>query len=295
MKAERPLSPWDLPAGHPGISYLVGHTPLFALSGDPRFSYCLYVPRDHNADGPPSPLVVAIHGTRRRAETLRDAFADFAEEHGCVVLAPLFPAGITGPNDLDSYKLLDPSALRADELLLDMVDEIAARWHVDADRFHLHGFSGGGQFAHRFTYLHPERLASLSVGAPGRVTLLDPTRPWWQGTADVQELFGTTAASPSAMRRLPVQMIVGELDTATDGLAPAGQRPAPATGTNRAEYLRALYENWREAGIDAQLDTVPGVAHDQLGVLPAVKSFFADRIATQSGGTSGASGVDGTS
>lgn len=76
------------------------------------------------------------------------------------------------------------------------------------------------------------------------------------------------------MRRLPAQMIVGELDTATDGLASAGQRPAPATGTNRTEYVRALYEYRCEAGVGAQLDTVPGVAHDQLGVLPAVMSFF---------------------
>ncbi|MFJ3897269.1 MULTISPECIES: hypothetical protein [unclassified Streptomyces] len=87
-------------------------------------------------------------------------------------------------------------------------------------------------------------------------------------------MFEGTAASPSAMRRLPAQMIVGELDTATDGLASAGQRPAPATGTNRTEYVRALYEYRREAGVGAQLDTVPGVAHDQLGVLPAVMSFF---------------------
>lgn len=40
------------------------------------------------------PLAVIVHGTERRAEGFRDAFRDFAEDHQCVVLAPLFPCGI---------------------------------------------------------------------------------------------------------------------------------------------------------------------------------------------------------
>ncbi|MFF6906189.1 poly(aspartic acid) hydrolase [Streptomyces sp. NPDC012389] len=274
MTTERPLTPADFPPGHPALSLLTGPTPLFALSRDPRFSYCLYVPREYRPAGPAYPLVVAVHGTRRRAETLRDAFARFAEDHGCVVLAPLFPAGITGPNDLDSYKLLSP-VIRADTLLLHMVEEAAARWHLETDRFHLHGFSGGGQFAHRFAYLHPGRLASLSVGAPGRVTLLDPSLPWWHGTADMVEKFGIQA-DPAALRRLPVQLVIGEGDTSTADLSPDGPDPA---GAHRADRLDTLRRNWHRHGIGTRLDTVPDVAHDHFGVLPAVQRFLAAHIA----------------
>lgn len=272
MTAERPLAPWDLPAGHPGVAFLTGATPFFALAPDPRFSYCLYVPTDHTPDGPPLPLVVTVHGTRRRAETLRDAFAGFAERLGCVVLSPLFPAGITGPNDVDSYKLLSPAGFRPDEVLLHMVDEVAARWHVRTDRFHLHGFSGGGQFAHRFAYLHPGRLASLSVGAPGRVTLLDPTAHWWRGTADMAEQFGTDA-DPAVLRGLPVQLVIGEQDTDAGELAPDGDGTAPA-GTHRIDRINALRANWREHGIDTRLDIVPGTGHRHVEVLPVVQEFL---------------------
>ncbi|MGW5472796.1 poly(aspartic acid) hydrolase [Streptomyces chartreusis] len=278
MTAEHPLSPWDLPADHPGVSFLTGPTAQLSLARDQRFSYSLYVPKGHGPDGPPRELVIAVHGTRRRAETLRNAFAEFAERQDCAVLVPLFPAGITGPNDVDSYKLLSPAGFRADEMLLAMVEEAAARWHVRTDRFHLHGFSGGGQFAHRFAYLHPDRLASLSVGAPGRVTLLDPTRTWWHGTSDAKEQFGIEV-DPGALCGLPVQLVIGENDTGSAELAPPDARgPAPA-GSNRIERIHALHTNWREHGIDARLDTVPETAHDHFAVLPTVQRFLAACLA----------------
>ncbi|MHC3474755.1 alpha/beta hydrolase family protein [Streptomyces sp. 7R007] len=277
--SQAPISPWDLPAGHPGITFLTGKTALFAHAGDPRFSYCLYVPTSHSPDGPPSPLVVAVHGTRRRVETVRDAMAGFAERHDCVLLCPLFPAGITGPNDVDSYKLLSADGFRADQVLVAMVEEVARRWHVRTDRFHLHGFSGGGQFAHRFAYVHPQRLASLSVGAPGRVTLIDSTSPWWRGTADMEKLFGVEM-DLTALRDLPVQFIIGEQDTGTADFAPVSETSPVPVGKNRIENINDLRANWQAYGITSRFDTVPGVAHNQFGVLPAVQEFLAAALAS---------------
>ncbi|MFJ5088048.1 alpha/beta fold hydrolase [Streptomyces sp. NPDC088674] len=278
MTPARPLSPWDFPPGHPGTALLTGATPQFALSTDPRFSFCLQVPRRHTPDGPPRPLVVVVHGTGRRSQALRDAFADFAERHDCVVLAPLFPAGIDGPNDVDGYKLLSPAGYRADTLLLAMAEEAAARWHIRTDRFHLHGFSGGGQFAHRFACLHPGRLASLSVGAPGRVTPFDPATPWPRGTADAKRLFGHEAA-PARLREVPVQFVIGADDTRTEELAPGDEAPT----VHRLARLRALRANWHDHGIASRLDTVPGTGHDHFAVLPAVRDFLAECVDDRGG------------
>ncbi|MFJ4716242.1 poly(aspartic acid) hydrolase [Streptomyces sp. NPDC088785] len=272
MTTPRPLSPWHVPPDHPAQLFLTGATPLFALAGDPRVSSCLYVPRPHDDVGEPRTLVVAVHGSRRDVGRLRDAFADFAEEHDCVVLAPLFPAGLTGPDDLDSYKFFTEPGFRPDLLLLDMIEQAAERWHIRTDRFHLHGFSGGGQFAHRFFYLHPDRLVSLSVGAPGRTTLLDPRTPWWRGTADVTARFGT-APDTTAMAGVPVQLVIGEHDTRTDVREGAGH---PGSRMDRILELR---DNWGRHGIAAQLDVVEGAGHDGLAVLPAVRSFLSARIA----------------
>ncbi|MCX5535782.1 hydrolase [Streptomyces sp. NBC_00006] len=215
---------------------------------------------------------MAVHGTHREAGQLRDAFADFAEEHDCVVLAPLFPAGLAGPNDLDNYKFLTEPGFRADLLLLDMIKEAAERWHIRTDRFHLHGFSGGGQFAHRFFYLHPDRLASLSIGAPGRTTLLDPRTPWWRGTADCAERFGT-APDTTAMADVPVQLVIGEQDTHIEVWEGAEQ---PGSRMDRISELR---ENWDRHGIATRLDVVSGAGHNGLAVMPAVLSFLSDRVA----------------
>ncbi|MFI6854191.1 hypothetical protein [Streptomyces sp. NPDC050416] len=119
------------------------------------------------------------------------------------------------------------------------------------------------------------------MGAPGRVTLLDPTTTWWHGTADMKEQFGTDA-DPVALHGLPVQPVIGENDTDAAGLAPDDERrPVPA-GTNRIERINALRANWHEHGIDARLDIVPGTGHNHFAVLPAVQRFLETHVSTSS-------------
>ncbi|NMO92927.1 PHB depolymerase family esterase [Actinomycetospora sp. TBRC 11914] len=264
--------------------YRNGATPFVACQADQRFSYALHVPGTHRTTTSPLPLLVVVHGTARTAERYRDALAGFAETHGCVVLAPLFPAGIGDPDDLHRFKFLVHDDLRFDRVLLAMVDEVAARYRVDADRFLLHGFSGGGQFTHRFLYLHPERLAAASVGAPGRVTMLDPARPWWIGTADVADRFGREI-DLDALRRVAVQLVVGADDVETWEINNPGGRNwmpgADAAGTTRVARLRALHANLAAHGVDARLDLVPGVGHQGARVLPTVERFFADVLAAR--------------
>jgi len=262
--------------------YHTGKTTVFAARRDQRFSYCLYLP--DTAGTSRLPLVVLVHGTERGNVAYRDAFADFAEEHGCAILAPLFPAGIDDPEDLHNYKFIEYRGIRFDRVLLDMVDEVAARYAIDASRFLLHGFSGGGQFTHRFFYLHPGRLAAASIGAPGRVTLLDPERRWWLGTGGFADLFGRDV-DLDALRRVRVQMVVGDRDTDTWEINNPGDTNwldgAERAGATRIERLRTLREDYERHDIGVRFDLVPGVAHDGSGVLPAVKEFFSDALADE--------------
>ncbi|WP_433503283.1 alpha/beta hydrolase [Pseudonocardia halophobica] len=247
-----------------------GPSPFFAVQADRRFSYCLYAPAARG----PLPLVVVVHGTQRMAERYRDAYRGFAEEHGCLVVAPLFPAGADEPGDLSGYKRLEFRGTRYDLVLLAMLDEIALRYPVRTDRFHLHGFSGGGQFAHRFALLHPERLASVSVGAPGRITRIDPGTPWWLGTADVEERFGRRLDLPT-LRTVPVQMVVGDRDLDTTEIAEPG---IDAGGATRIDRLRSLRANFERHGIGVDLVLLPGIGHRGLEVQPAVQRFLAARL-----------------
>ncbi|RWK59904.1 MAG: alpha/beta hydrolase, partial [Mesorhizobium sp.] len=144
------------------------------------------------------------------------------------------------------------------------------------------GFSGGGHFTHRFAILHPDRLWAASIGAPGSVTLLDPTRDWWVGIRDLPEKFGITFDA-AALARVPVQMIVGDADletweiTHTQG-STHWMPGANDAGQTRPERLRTLCRSFEEAGVRVRFDLLPGVAHERDAVLDPVKDFLAQAL-----------------
>ena len=168
--------------------YDSGFTPWMTSRMNPRFSLCLYVP-ESTSPSERSPLLVLVHGTTRR-DWMRDSFRDFAERTGTALLLPLFPVGAAAPDDVHGFKWIDAHDVRYDLLLLDMIEQAAEIWPIATNRFALFGYSGGGQFAHRFLYLHPHRLTALSIGAPGNVTLPDFVRAWPAGLRGLEERFG---------------------------------------------------------------------------------------------------------
>lgn len=257
--------------------YRTGATTLFASRVDQRFSYCLYIPDRRDGDPERYPVVVLQHSTDREPLAYRDAFAEFCEEHRAIAFAPLFPAGIVDPDDIHNYKFFEFHGIRFDLLLLDMLEEAAERYPMDVSRFLLHGFSGGGQFTQRFLLLHPDRLLGASVGAPGRLTMIDDSRNWWLGTADVQERFGI-GLDPAAIARVPVQLVVGSVDIETwetlDRTESTWIDGLEAQGDTRVDRLRAFERNLRRHGVEPRFDLVPGVAHQPFEVLPPVKRFF---------------------
>ena len=190
----------------------------------------------------------------------------------------LFPGGITAPWELNSYKFIKAGDLRYDNVLLAMIDEVATAYNVDGDRVLIHGFSGGGHFAHRFFYLHPERLLACSIGAPGVVTLLDEEHDFWVGVQDLETMFGI-APDLAAMRSVAVQMVVGGDDideweitiTPDDRLWMDG---ADLAGGNRQNRMRLLKESFERHGIPVRHDVIHGVTHEGAKILPAVMAFF---------------------
>ena len=263
----RLVSTSDLPDGHPGWGFLIGRTPFFASRADQRFSYSMYIPTGYRSMERPLRLVVAVHGTGRRAESARDSLIEFAERTGVAVLAPLFPGGIDDPNDLHNYKLIEYRGIRFDEVLLAMVDEAAERWSLEVSRFLFTGFSGGGQFAHRFALLHPDRLLCVSIGAPGRVTLLDDA-PWPHGLGGMTVDLATVAT-------VPAQIVIGANDLAADLLSAAqSSELEQRAGATRVERARTLAAALSAAGMDVELVEVSGVGHDRSATMPSVEAFF---------------------
>jgi hypothetical protein len=265
-------------------AYFTGSTTLFASTVDQRFSYCLHVPRDYPGRDGRLPLVVLQHGTGRSSQEYRDNFVDFAERFQCVVLAPLFPAAIGDPDDLHNFKFIKYRDIRFDLILLAIIDEVGERFDVVTDKFYLYGYSGGGQFVHRFFYLHPHRLAAVSIGAPGRITLIDPEKEWWLGWRGMAEAIGV-APKPELLSTVPVQMVVGGDDVETWEINNRGDSNwmdgVEETGTTRIERITTLRKNFEEQGISVRMDVVPGVAHEPMKVLEPVKDFFGSMLTAE--------------
>lgn len=273
----------DSPAARRRKMYERGSTPVFACRADPRFGYCLYVPPTFDDDPAGHALVVAMHGSGRTMEAYRDRFAAFGRYRHCVILAPLFPIGPLGDGNPHGFKVLQERDVRYDHVLLAMVDEAGARLGTRFDRFLLFGYSGGGHFAHRFFYLHPERLHAVSIGAPGSVTLLDDSRDWWVGTRDLKARFGRDI-DLEALRAVRVQLVVGAADIETWEIHYASDsvQYAPGindTGRTRIERIGALAANFAKHGIECRHDIVPNVAHEGVQVLPHVHDFFEQVLA----------------
>ena len=262
--------------------YDMDRTTVFASRHDPRFAYCLYVPPSLGQGGEPPALVVAMHGTGRSFITYRDAFAEFARWNNCIVLAPLFPVGVRGDGYRDGFKYMREADIRYDHELLAIVDEVGERYNLDFKRFALFGYSGGGHFAHRFMLLHPDRLWAACIGAPGSVTLLDPTRDWWVGTRNFAALFGQEI-DLAALAKVPVQMIVGAADLETWEIThkEGGRNWMPDAnhaGKTRPERLASLQRSFEAAGVKVRFNLVPNMPHDGVKAVPRVEEFLAETL-----------------
>ena len=264
---------------HFRLDQTTGRMPFRACRADRRFAYGVYVPSGYSpACSARFRILVAVHGSERAPEVARDLCIDLAEETRRIVLAPLFPVAMTDDEEFHNYLFLSYGGIRFDQVLLAMIEEVASRFAVPSDRLWLSGFSGGGQFAHRFMYLHAARLAAVSVGAPGIVNTLDANGDWGIGVRDVQARFGLPV-DRDGLCGLPVQVVVGQDDTLADDIHVAPGHPlyvdgVNRTGSNRVERAGTLHALLCDAGVDSQLDIVPGAGHLAADVQSAVNAFF---------------------
>lgn len=241
---------------------------------DGRFGYLAYAPRGGSRS---LQALVVIHGSDFKHELVCRYFTALAEEVGCVVLAPLFaPSGIANP-DPNGFKFLRSSYAEYDRVLLDMVDQASERFGCARERFVLFGFSGGAQFAHRFLYVHPGRLHSVSIAAPGMVTLIDPGRPAWVGTRGLGALCGNDL-DLQQVQRVTVQLLVGSRD-AKPHVGGAAQEHYNYAGETRVERLRTLMVNYQLHGIRVAHHEVAGAEHEFEPLAAVAVPFLRRQIA----------------
>lgn len=153
------------------------------------------------------PLLVLVHGVSARPARMIEYAAAFAARHGVPLLAPDF----SGAEFAGYQRLLSGDGhLGAARALRVAVDEACIRHGLGSTRFDLAGFSGGGQFAHRFAMHFPDAVRRVVVASAGWYTYLD------RGGA-YPLAVGSGELAPSerdleAFLQLPILISVGEKD-----------------------------------------------------------------------------------
>lgn len=237
-----------------------GEVVVRRLEIDPEQLYYLYWPHSAADD---APLFVTVHGISRNAEEHARRFARFAEAHGVVLVAPLFSC-----ERFPRYQRLSAreGERPADLVLLNILEETGALISVNSDRIYLFGFSGGGQFAHRFAMRHPQRVARYVVAAAGWYTFPDPQQRFPRGMRHNRRM-PHLVFDLAAFLSIPASVIVGERDVKPGSALNQNPKIIAQQGENRRErgqrWIGAMVEAARQAGVSPRFsfDVVPACGH----------------------------------
>jgi pimeloyl-ACP methyl ester carboxylesterase len=239
--------------------------------------YFVYVPREGVRD---DRVLVSVHGISRNAEEHVVGFSGLAERYGAAIVAPLLPAG-----DFSRYQRLGVSAreARADLAFDRILEDAAGLIGIDPLPLRIFGFSGGGQFAHRYALFYPKRVARQVLGAPGWYTFPDPENRYPLGLRSAPE-WPKLRFNPTRFLKIPTLVMVGERDDVRDKDLNKTRQIDTHQGLDRMERgrrwvgaMRGLARAYALPG-DFEFRTVPGADHAYANYL--AQPEFAEGIFT---------------
>ena len=206
-----------------------------------HWAYYLYIPSSiltaDSADGKTYLLVEPNNtGFTSDDQSVHDEYArglieqqsDFVEDLKVPLLVPTFPRPDTYwkiyMHALDRDTLLTEieGLERIDLQLIVMIDDATEILSLEGinieDKVLMMGYSASGMFVNRFTFLHPERVRAVAIGAPGGWPIA-PLGKWNGvklrypiGVEDMKELVGKEF-NIEAVKSIPLYFYMGDQDT----------------------------------------------------------------------------------
>lgn len=215
------------------------------------------------------PPVVAVHGIQREAAQMAQLLVSAAEATGRTVILPHF--------DRRPWRWFQRAACpaRADWALIRLLTALQVEGMVAEGPCDLSGYSGGGQFAHRFAWLYPHLVRRLCATAPGWWTFADPNAAYPYGVqAESSPFAAYLNANLRAFLNREIVVRVGALDTQRDGKLRVSPELDRQQGLNRVERA----ERWVQHIQD--LRTVHNVSIPaDFRILPNCTHSFSDCVA----------------
>jgi pimeloyl-ACP methyl ester carboxylesterase len=207
-------------------------------------------------------VIVSVHGISLNAAEHMVRMRTAADKVGAVIIAPWFDrVHFRGYQRL----LCQDGQTRADLALIAMLEDAAATLGVEVERCYLSGFSGGGQFAHRFAAFHADRVAGCVTSAAGWYTFPDFERPYPQGLAPGSGPAGLEL-HPAA-RQVPMHVLVGSLDDRPEPSLNMSKIIVAQQGSGRVTRARRWVEAMqldriRHGGAPVTITVLENLGHD---------------------------------
>ena len=218
------------------------------VTGDPQLKYCLYV--SHSVR-PAIPLFVAVHGIRRGVTNQARQFAPYIDSVGGVLVAPLFQK-----DRFPDYQRLGRFGRgnRADLALKRILADVSTILGISFPGLVMFGYSGGGQFVHRYAMANPRQVKRIAVAAPGWFTFPDRTQPFPRGIGRTSTL-PDVLFDPARFLAVPSLVLVGENDVLRDANLNKHKKIGAQQGANRLDRGQRWVVAMADAASRFQLQT----------------------------------------
>lgn len=234
----------------------------------PAARYFLGLPKSRPEQ---SRVLVSVHGISMNAWEHAETFARYCDQYGLTVVAPLFlPEHFRGFQRFGQRR--KKSGPRSDRALDAILNEVSDVFGVPTDRIYMFGFSGGGQFVHRYAMANPERVIAAAMGSPGWFTLPDERHSFPYGIAPA----GPDAPGGFDLDRLlevPMAVWVGSNDHLRDEALRVSSKIDEQQGTSRIERGRRWTDAMRAAARARGLAT-----HYQFEELDGCRHSFSECV-----------------
>ena len=172
---------------------------------DKKQKYFLYIP---SRGGSGKPVFVTVHGVKRMAVEHAVEFSAFAELYDVVLVAPLFPK-----KQFCDYQRLGRQGRgnRADRALHRILNDVSSLTGANINKLYMFGYSGGGQFVHRYAMANPRHAVRIVVAAAGWYTFPDTEVNYPRGVKKAKGLQDIRF-DPSQFLSVPTCVVVGDRD-----------------------------------------------------------------------------------
>jgi poly(3-hydroxybutyrate) depolymerase len=225
--------------------------------------YFLYIPRKRGAS---ASVFISVHGISGNAHEHATQFSPFAERYGVVLIAPLFPRERFPDYQRLARCLPQNKSRRADHVLQRIVAEVGILTGANTSQLYLFGYSGGGQFVHRYAMVYPSQVARYVVGAAGWYTFPDTAVNYPRGIKPRAGL-PDIQFDPCRFLAIPASVLVGERDVRAGTALNTSPRIEQQQGATRLErgrrWVHAMTEAAKHYHLDTRFDfhTLPDSGH----------------------------------